>query len=156
MCDSILSANGSIETIESTGGNQGPFRSQTPPLWDYGPHDLAMVDEILKCEPDDIQATYDTSASSEMGRIYDTHLIHDQIQSRLKFGNGFSSRVRKLRVIKGGRAFHFDDDGLNHQPLPHVVQTFLEGVNGHLTSQWGLESSLRITKTLSRIEQALT
>ncbi|MDP6088321.1 MAG: Gfo/Idh/MocA family oxidoreductase, partial [Nitrospinota bacterium] len=31
---------GPIRFIRSEGGSWGPFRKHTPPLWDYGPHDL--------------------------------------------------------------------------------------------------------------------
>lgn len=50
---------GKIKNIGSAGGNWGPFRPDTPPLWDWAPHDLAMIIELLSDYPSDIKIKRD-------------------------------------------------------------------------------------------------
>jgi predicted dehydrogenase len=39
---SLAPAHGPIRSIRSSAGNLGPYRVDTPVLWDWGPHDIAM------------------------------------------------------------------------------------------------------------------
>lgn len=38
----LAKAHGPIRSIHASAGNIGPYRSNTPVLWDWGPHDIAM------------------------------------------------------------------------------------------------------------------
>jgi predicted dehydrogenase len=38
---------GSLLGVRSVGGNHGPFRPDTPVLWDWGPHDISMCLELF-------------------------------------------------------------------------------------------------------------
>ncbi len=43
---------GALRETRSVGGNRGPYRSDTPVLWDWGPHDVAMCLELFGVAPD--------------------------------------------------------------------------------------------------------
>ena len=43
-----------IQGVETTAGAWGPFRSDTPPLWDWGCHDIAMCLDIVRKFPNQI------------------------------------------------------------------------------------------------------
>ncbi len=46
LCENIELV-GEINKIESIGGNYGPFRDDTPMLYDYAPHDVSMILKIV-------------------------------------------------------------------------------------------------------------
>ena len=47
---------GRLKNIRSAAGNWGPFRPDTPPLWDWAPHDIAMSIELSGSYPVHIEA----------------------------------------------------------------------------------------------------
>jgi predicted dehydrogenase len=49
-------ALGTLFETRSVGGNRGPYRLDTPVLWDWGPHDVAMCLELIDEAPHAVQA----------------------------------------------------------------------------------------------------
>ncbi|MBU1340005.1 MAG: Gfo/Idh/MocA family oxidoreductase [Proteobacteria bacterium] len=47
---------GKLKSIRSIGGNWGPFRPDTPMLWDWAPHDIAMSIDLSGSYPIQIEA----------------------------------------------------------------------------------------------------
>jgi predicted dehydrogenase len=47
---------GRLKNVHSAGGSWGPFRPDTPPLWDWAPHDIAMSIELAGSYPLHIEA----------------------------------------------------------------------------------------------------
>ncbi len=52
----ILSEIGSVKYIYTEAGNYGPFRPDISCLWDWGPHDVAMLIDLFQLLPQTVQA----------------------------------------------------------------------------------------------------
>jgi len=48
---SVLAELGPLRAIRSRAGRIGPFRADTPPLWDWGSHDIAMCLDVMSAKP---------------------------------------------------------------------------------------------------------
>ncbi|MDA0999765.1 MAG: Gfo/Idh/MocA family oxidoreductase [bacterium] len=80
-------ALGTPMAIRSEGGNRGPFRADTPPLWDYGPHDIALCLDLLQDEPHAIEAKRERSEETEEG-------YGEVIAVRMDFAGGARAHIR--------------------------------------------------------------
>ena len=99
-----------IRSVRSTGGALGPFRVDTRPLWDWGPHDvglaMALVGALNLMEAslwtrDDAQGLHErvhVSARSDGG-----------IPVELSFGNALAPKTRRLEVTVDEGRFVLDD-----------------------------------------------
>lgn len=95
---------GNIKSIESRGGDWGPFRRNTPPLWDWGCHDIAMCLDLLKKTPSTI--------CKEVIKLKQEDLNHrtqepQNIKIQLKFENNVNAKIivgnlmkNKCRIIR--------------------------------------------------------
>src|SRR5262249_4141029 len=94
----------SIRVIRSSGGNQGPDREDCSPLWDYGPHDVALCLDLAGASPEKIQVkdAAPGNYSIEMGFSSGT-------RSEISGGNRFEKKVRKLEVeLESGAVWMLD------------------------------------------------
>lgn len=100
-----------IVRVDSTGGNAGPFRSEIPPLWDWGPHDITMSLDLLNEFPSEITARSETGLGpSNSGTVYDvTMTFPSGAIAHSIFGNGMQSRIRRLVAKTADQTFVFDD-----------------------------------------------
>ena len=93
---------GPIRFIRSEGGSWGPFRKDTPPLWDYGPHDLALCLDLMGEEPSSAEAHEDDSRESGegYGQIVTMKLgFPEGGGAALTVGNLMAGKRRKLAVF---------------------------------------------------------
>ena len=98
---------GDILEIEAVFGGHGPFRPDTPPLWDWGPHPIAACIDIAGRDPETISARPIPADSGEVVRIeldFGYGLV-----ARIGAGNGFAEKQRSL-LVRGVRgALRYDD-----------------------------------------------
>lgn len=91
--------------IHATGGARGPYRANLSPLWDWAPHDLAMVLSVIKSDPTQIFATQERKIADEKG-WYSNYSIDltflDTSRANLHVGNAFEKKLREFNVTKGG------------------------------------------------------
>lgn len=164
-------ALGGPMSIRSAGGNRGPVRPSVPPLWDYGPHDLAMCLDLAGRMPSSINAARRRTGE---GEIIDLHLgFPEGTEAHLTFGNGFEEKVRSLAVLRGGIELRFDDldeDKLVESapggapvpvalepglPLDRALRAFLSAIHARPYDLSGLRSAVEVVALLSRCETVL-
>lgn len=110
-------ALGKPKRVESSGGNTGPFRASVPPLWDYGPHDLSLCLALLGGPPKVVSAE---AAARRGGEVIKVELAFpSKVRASLTFGNGFTVKERRLRVVFERGELLFDD--LRDVPLREKV-----------------------------------
>lgn len=143
-----------INKIISTGGNLGPFRNYST-LWDYAPHDLAMILDLSQKYPNFIQINKEYTTTSP-GQIYLIWLIFNNFESFSSVGNGFSKKNREL-IISCNK---YNDPNLGHinyqyldtnqvPPLIRLLETFIKIINGAEDIRTGWELTKNINKILS-------
>ena len=93
---------GTICAIRSEAGNHGPFRADTPVLWDWGAHDVAMCLDLVGAVPEHVEARRLESRPVEgaLGEI---------IKLTLQFPKGLQADIRIGNVMPKRRwlAAHF-------------------------------------------------
>ena len=89
-----------INSIESIGGNKGPYRKDVPPLWDWGPHDIAMCLYIMESLPVEIKAEkIPTKNISKIGENIKINLIFkNETEAKILIGNNFLEKKRKFTI----------------------------------------------------------
>lgn len=105
---------GPIRTIVGEGANNGPYREDCSAMWDWAPHDLSMILDIMGEMPENVQA-WGTATLRPGTTLYDTTEI------KMHFKNGsmgivFSSwlmpQKRKRLTIVGTQSSVVYDDTL--------------------------------------------
>src|SRR3990167_2374361 len=79
----LLKFVGKIQFISAEGMNYGPIRSDVSALWDWGPHDISMVIDLLGCLPEEVSA-YGLNSLRPNTQFY------DMCNLKLKFSNNIS------------------------------------------------------------------
>lgn len=108
---------GKIRSIDSEAGNFGPFRTDTPVLWDWGSHDVAMCLDLLGSIPDQVVSRrIETRMVPEgLGEIVEIELKFPQgVGARIRVGNVMPKK-RYFRALMEKAALVYDD--LNPNPL---------------------------------------
>lgn len=113
-----------LKKIETIGGNYGPFDRSTPVLWDWLPHDLSMVLDLLSETPTTLSVTAKTPENpAKKGQIFQLDMTFPSgAVVCMKIGNGFACRQRQLKVSTEQDSFTFCDESQptlkrNNQPL---------------------------------------
>lgn len=115
-------ALGPLLAIRSEGGNRGPFRPDTPPLWDYGPHDMALCLDLLQGEPETIEAKRERSGETEEGYgevVAIWMAFAGGVRAHIRSGNLMDRKRRWLGVYFEKEVLVFDDlakDKLRRHP----------------------------------------
>lgn len=86
---------GGLLHIESSAGNNGPFRSDVTPLWDWGAHDAAMILDLIGEYPKSIIAVQNRFEDRPDG-------LAEDVDVWMNFSNGATAhfRVSNLRHDK--------------------------------------------------------
>ncbi len=77
---------GQLLEVRSTGSNWGPFRPDTPMMWDWAPHDLAMCLELFGSVPPSIDAERTAVITTSEG-------IGETVEIALGFESGGRAEV---------------------------------------------------------------
>ena len=102
---------GGLVSFSSCGGNHGPFRAY-PPLWEWGPHDLSLVLDLVG--PDISMVSCDCIIREQVeghaGEVYDVNLTSPNCKTiQIKFGNMLSEKTRRLELICRDGTIRYDD-----------------------------------------------
>lgn len=102
-----------IRFILTRAGNFGPFRTDTPVLWDWGAHELSILMTLNASAPLSISAQRVAQGNGEQGEqsIWQVDCsFASGVRSQTVIGN-MMPRCRKLAVIGATGALVFDDVG---------------------------------------------
>jgi len=168
---------GRLKNIRSAGGSWGPFRPDTPPLWDWAPHDIAMSIELSGSYPLHIDA-------KRTGWIQQPQGTGESITIILGFESGACAEIHisniqrhKQRVFQatyeGGSLIYDDlvDNKLVFQfsskstpepvaidqslPLTNLVAEFCRAIGEGQRSNQSLQLGLQVVKVLAECQKSL-
>jgi predicted dehydrogenase len=164
--------------IDGIAGNAGPFRPDTPVLWDYGPHDVAMCLDLVHETP--IRVSAQRLERRRVGTA-----VGETIRLLLEFASGaiadlslsniLDKRARALSVETGSERLVFDDasetkvyreqvesSGLREAipfsaepPLNLVVREFVEAIKRGTPTERDVELATEVVVTLTRCAATL-
>jgi predicted dehydrogenase len=144
-----------IISIVSNGYNKSPNRTYSS-LWDYGPHDLAMILDLLDEYPKNISIK---EQSKNDGYLYMLEMEFDNCKTISKIGNGGDRKHRDISVIYDiNRKVHYDDlerSVNDFPPLTNALGVFMDAINGKSDSRLGLDLALKITQILEECHNKL-
>lgn len=138
--------------------NYGPFRSYSG-LWDYGPHAIAIVLELLQEMP--LQTTIKTMAdlhNEPRAILYDIQLQFENSQATCLIGNGGAAKRRAYSVKTDGLTLMCDDmrrPAAHAQPLNNAIQVFLDALDGKDDWRLGLDLSVKVIRVLEKCHSIL-
>jgi len=161
----LSSQLGPIRSIQSEGGNHGPFRPNYTALWDYGPHDISLCLDLLGTSPVRMELTHaDVLPQKDgIGGSYELALVFpDDVTATIRVSNVKREKVRRFAVEFVGGRLVFDDLAphklanatgtpflVPHElPLTRAVQTFVEGIRGGSRQMFGLDLAVEIVRIL--------
>jgi predicted dehydrogenase len=155
----LLAELGPIRSIQSEGGNHGPFRPNYNALWDYGPHDIAMCLDLIQTLP--LHVACKASETSEGGNYELDLQFPSDVRASIKVGNLVSTKVRRLTVQCENNILVFDDlsthklqlDGApipvaDTPPLAVAIKLFANGMRHGATEYFGLDLAVEVTRVL--------
>lgn len=173
---------GEILEIHSTVGNHGPFRPDTPVLWDWGAHDVAMCIDLVNSPPVETKAIYieNRITSEGMGQIVELQLgFRNPIRAVIRVGNilprqrRFAVRLESAVLVYDDLAEHrlvvYPDAGENPEsrtdghpvptgrdlPLTCEVREFAKAISAMRRDLSSLDLGVQVVETLARSEAAL-
>ena len=148
--------------INTIGGNYGPFRKNITVLWDYGPHDIAMIIDLLNDEPSKIQVTYQsnkTNISTEKATIKIQLNFEIGAVANIKLSNQLKKRVRLFEVTVGKNKYIFDDtkimNGIKIYPLENALIKFKEKILNKEKYTDDLKLGLSVIKTIEECQKQI-
>jgi predicted dehydrogenase len=154
---------GPIRSIQSEGGNRGPFRPNYSALWDYGPHDISMCLDLLQKPPRNVACK--ASETSEGGNYELDLQFPSDVHASIKVGNLAGTKVRRFTTHCDNNTLVFDDlstdklrlDGVlipvvDTPPLAVAVDTFANGIRYGATERFGLDLAVEVVRALDAAE----
>lgn len=163
---------GAINSIRATSGDTGPFRKSWTPLWDWGPHDVAMCLDLAGDQPNSIIAECEEVHTDDgIGEVFHTKLgFPSGITASLEFGNAMGGKIRTLTVAGDGSEIVYDDLaatkvvrfehgnkstlGVSSElALDQVVKVFAAGLHETDAALFDLDLAVQVVRILSEIER---
>ena len=165
-----------IKIISSTGGNWGPFREGVSVLWDWGPHDISMILNLLNEIPSMVSARVieeDLSVEKQDRKLIELELnFHSGVKASTIIGNIMRQKSRSLIIRTGAKEIIFDDliknklqikckgktkviNVENNMPLTAAISYFCQGVTGGSRELFGLDFAVDVLGVLHKAEMAL-
>lgn len=105
---------GEVLHLNGVGGRIGPFRADTPPLWDWAPHDLALALDLAGELPEVVSARRTSAADTNdgYGEVVDIRLdFPGGLRADLTVGNLLRERTRTVTVTGRDGSLFYDDIG---------------------------------------------
>ncbi len=164
---------GPARSIVSEGGNHGPFRPDTPPLWDYVPHDLSLCMDLLGSRPSRVSASRERGPRGANWKIRLT--FPGGTTADIRAGNEFPERTRRFEACFASAVLIFDDvaktlarrslrgDALGPRrnlhfpetpPLRRSLELFAAAIRSDSRSLASLKLGVAVVETLARIERS--
>ena len=168
---------GDIRFLLTKAGNYGPYRKDTPVLWDWAPHDLSILISLMGQSPGKISAH---KIKENINRNEDKSIwqircsFEKQIESTTLIGN-MMPKCRKVGVLGSYGMLVFDDLSVkplsfhnnwslnefptqkgesidfktNEEPLVMVLETFSNLIKKSIKKHWSLTMGVEITRLLN-------
>jgi predicted dehydrogenase len=151
--------------VISSGGSNGPYRRYSA-LWDYGPHDVAMV---LGLHKDGVELT---TARADEG-YFRFVLGNLRGPSVVRVWNDGTPKTRRFAVSGEGGLIVYDDLDMtgaklrhngspiavsNEKPLARAMRSFADAVRIGTATDWRMRADLgvEVTRILAMVEQRVT
>tara|TARA_B100001248_G_C27398834_1_gene468024 strand:- start:1763 stop:2719 length:957 start_codon:yes stop_codon:yes gene_type:complete len=113
----IIDDKTKINSIYSYSGNYGPFREDISPLWDWGPHDIAMCLDFFGDIPRVIEAKITKGISGHENKKFNVcvHLTFENNRfAELNFGNIMTRKERLFKLNFTNFSYIFDPVKYKH------------------------------------------
>jgi|TARA_Y100000294_G_scaffold176811_1_gene200312 predicted dehydrogenase len=169
---------GPLHAVSTVAGNWGPFRKDTPMLWDWGSHDVAMCIDLAGRPPDRSTAhLIETRKTPEgEGRALALELGFGDVAARIAVSNMHKDKQRLFAAAFEGGELIYDDtrdgDGKLRLkttpddpggtfklgpglPLERVVLAFAAAIALGLPNMDDVELGLDVVRMLARLEETL-
>jgi predicted dehydrogenase len=122
-----LGGLGPVTRVDGDAGAWGPFRTDTPALWDWGPHDAAFCVDLLRGSPESVRAERRERRAVE-GAWGETLSLYagyaTGAAAGIRLSNLLESKRRRLRVEAPGGTLIYDDHA------PHKLVFVAPGAPG--------------------------
>lgn len=135
----------SIVEIQTIVNNNSELRDYSI-LWDYGPHDLSLIFDLLNKEP----INYKIKNNSHSKIEFDLEFINCKSNTFINSKAQKKDRSIDIYTNNGNRYFYNDAyrPDWHPQPLNTAINVFLNAINGKQDSRLGLDLSFKIIKWL--------
>ena len=104
-------ALGSLQAISTVAGNWGPFRQDTPMLWDRGAHDIAMCLDLVGLQPERVMARRIEARDVDggTGEALALELGFGHITAKIAISNLIAEKTRLFTAFLNDRKLVYDD-----------------------------------------------
>jgi len=146
-----------ITAIKTCGYGQGLPR-QYSSLWDYGPHDLAMILDIIGEMPDKIDVKKLTGDMYALYMEFIVNMDFGLIKTETILGSGANCKTRHIEIHSDGIILSYNDVNkpAHHKPaLNTALEVFFKSIDGQLDPRLGLDLSFKILKILEDCDNLL-
>lgn len=167
---------GKIRMMCFEGMNDGPIRDDMSVLWDWGPHGVSMMVDLLGRDLKQVQAW-------GYAGIRPGSEIHDAAEARLVFSDNVEGRIavswlapeKRVRLtVVGSKGSIIWDDAADHkvalyrdgklthprygkqQPLRLELEAFIEAIKTKKQPLTDVNNGLEVVKILSAAEKSIT
>ncbi len=167
---SLVSRFGGVRRISTEAGRLGPFRLDTPVLWDWGSHDIALCLDLVRTTPQRCAARQLATAVHEGQHGESLQIDLDfpgGITAMVRISNIYAKRTRRIEVRCEQAALAYDQDQpgalavdeggkkstmplVSELPLTVAVREFAAMVAGRRFDISSLELGVAVTEVLSR------
>ncbi|MBI3445268.1 MAG: Gfo/Idh/MocA family oxidoreductase [Magnetospirillum sp.] len=160
---------GPVRSLAGVAGNHGPYRADTPVLWDWGAHDVAMMLDLLGGLPDRIRASRAERRQMPEG-------VGETIALSLDFGtvtatatlSALMDKARRFTVTCENGTLVYDGVGpvklaldgkevevAPRQPLEVLLDEFASAIRSGSRDRSGLDLGVRVVEVLAACEGQL-
>ena len=165
----VARQSGGITSITGLAGNHGPYRHDASVLWDWGPHDVAMILDLMDTAPKTVLATCTErrEVNGGMGEMIRLDLGFESMVARASFGT-LTDKIRRFTVDCGAGQLIYDDlapHKLVHDGQPVTVEAisplsvalgeFAEAIRDGGTHRQGLILGVKVVEVLEQAQATL-
>mgnify|MGYP003630617742 CR=1 FL=1 len=144
--------NKRIKTISTTGIGTRSHEGYSV-LWDYGPHDISMILDLIGSVPDKVFATRQNVQDFTQYTIQ--LFFGSSLITTTTIGIG-AARQRSVSVdFEGGKEFFVDSMDEDPGPLYNAIDTFLGVLEGRPDDRAGLKSALEVLGVIETCNQSI-
>lgn len=137
---------GDITDIYSVGLGDSLPRDYSE-LWDYGPHDVAMILDLMQRFPDEVYC-------QRKRRSFVINMIFGQVKTYSLVGSD-EYKDRFLDVGMDHQSVFYDRRDQNDLPLTNALQVFVAAIHGKPDYRLGLGVALKVTQVLEMCEESM-
>lgn len=168
---------GRLKHIHSHGGNWGPYRPDTPMLWDWAPHDIAMCLKLVGTDPIEVNVkrTAITALPGGDGETVEMELVFPNgVQADIRVSNIDQEKSRYFEAQFDRGTLLYDDlstDKLcihaspeemltpvsldSTMPLTNLVAEFCNYISSGYNQHESLNLGLRVIEVIHNSQQKL-